>query len=171
MFPSRVGRIILDGVVDYNGYLEPIWTNSIEDTDAVLSSFFTYCHQAGPRCQLYKANDTVSDIQARFDIAMEKLKENPIEVVLEDTKTPLTITHSSIRGQLFLALYSPTAMFPAVATLVWLIYWDLTDLLSGGATPPSFDLKPLCAPPKSARNYNSEAQIAIMCGDKTNPVR
>ena len=71
MFPDRVGRLILDGVgqyssysletftkfvllVDADGFVGPLWTESSWDTNKVFDSFATYCHKAGKRCHLYE---------------------------------------------------------------------------------------------------------------------
>lgn len=33
MFPDRVGRVVLDGVVDADLYVSPIWSDSLRDAD------------------------------------------------------------------------------------------------------------------------------------------
>jgi len=40
MFPDRVGRVVLDGVVDADLYVSPMWSDSIRDADASKSLLF-----------------------------------------------------------------------------------------------------------------------------------
>jgi len=42
MFPDRVGRVILDGVVDADLYVSPIWSDSVRDADASKSLLLKY---------------------------------------------------------------------------------------------------------------------------------
>ena len=48
MFPSRVGRVAIDGVMDAEDYTSGGYTSSIVDQDAVFATFFQYCNLAGP---------------------------------------------------------------------------------------------------------------------------
>ena len=54
MFPDKVGRVILDGVVDADHYVGPTWVDSLIDTDAIWDQFFVGCHEAGPSCKLFQ---------------------------------------------------------------------------------------------------------------------
>lgn len=45
MFPSRVGRVVLDGVIDPG---DTKYLKGVEDCDAAFGTFFTYCDLAGP---------------------------------------------------------------------------------------------------------------------------
>jgi hypothetical protein len=66
MYPRKVGRLVIDGVVDVNNYYTGEWYLDLDNTDAVLLSFFKFCHQAGlSKCPLYGL--TVPNIQKRVD--------------------------------------------------------------------------------------------------------
>lgn len=54
MFPDRVGRVVLDGVVDADQYVAPVWMDSIRDTDTIFNAFPRYCHEAKDLCALYR---------------------------------------------------------------------------------------------------------------------
>jgi len=62
MYPSRVGQLVIDGVVDANDYSAGEWYLNLDDTDTVLLSFFEFCHHTGlSKCPLYGL--TVLNIQ------------------------------------------------------------------------------------------------------------
>ncbi|KAF4629973.1 hypothetical protein G7Y89_g8169 [Cudoniella acicularis] len=122
MFPDRVGRVVLDGVVDADHYVAPVWSRSIEDSDAVWNSFYSYCHEAGEKCAIYRKGDTVTDIQERFDGFIDGFKKNPVTLVEPNSNMPVVVTPSKFRAIFFSTLYSPTQLYPMIATLFDLIY-------------------------------------------------
>lgn len=48
MFPDRIGRVVLDGVVDPDDYVTGAWLTSNQDTDVTFLTFFLSCFEAGP---------------------------------------------------------------------------------------------------------------------------
>lgn len=65
MFPDRVGRLVLDGVVDADQYGTFLFGESLTDTEKVLDKFFYYCAQAQTRCALYRAGDDPNRVKRR----------------------------------------------------------------------------------------------------------
>ncbi|KAG9228384.1 TAP-like protein-domain-containing protein [Amylocarpus encephaloides] len=167
MFPDRVGRVVLDGVVDADHYVGPIWEGSLRDTDAVSNSFAKYCHEAAGACAIWRPNDTVSDISARMEQTMANIKDNPISLIDPDSKVPIVITYSDLKALLFGTLYAPTATFTAVAIIMDLLHRHLDEILTTiFRPPPNLELPAFCGPPQPASVYLNEAQAAIMCSDK-----
>jgi pimeloyl-ACP methyl ester carboxylesterase len=78
MFPERVGRVVLDGVVDAELYEEPVWKESLVDADRVLGEFFRFCVKAGKRCDLYRDGDRAGDVKRRYEALMEGLETSPV---------------------------------------------------------------------------------------------
>ncbi|KAF7862938.1 uncharacterized protein EAF02_010487 [Botrytis sinoallii] len=140
MFPDRVGRLVLDGVVDADHYVAPIWLESQRDADKVWSSFFKYCHEAKSACQFYRENDKVTDIEERFESFMERLKENPISVISKDVLAPFLVTYSDVKYQIFLMLYAPLYGFRAAAELLDALERNGEDWFDFIPTHPSYDL-------------------------------
>ena len=171
MFPDRVGRLILDGVVDADFYISPFWIQSLLNTDAVEASFFKYCHEAGTRCAIYREGDSEADIRARvYDIAY-KLKSNPVHGINAKSHTPAIITYEILKSIMFISLYFPLMTFPAAALLLDLFYRnDVEVLMSVFVLPPSIDIKPYCAGFVPPGYQVDDAQKAIMCSDKRYPV-
>jgi hypothetical protein len=156
-----------DGVVDADKYVTPVWTESIQDADAVFDSFSKYCFEATQKCDLYRESDkSATDIADRFESVMMDVKSNPIS--LTNHGSPLIITHSLLRRIVFAVMYAPNAGFPLIATIAdWLYRGNKKGLES--PMPPR--LPPLCGPqPPPAYTFPNEAQVAIMCSDKRYPV-
>lgn len=70
MFPDRVGRVILDGVVDSEEYYRGSWSGNMAQSDEAVESFFTYCHAAGPEKCAFWANST-QQISARLSAIID----------------------------------------------------------------------------------------------------
>lgn len=168
MFPNRVGRVILDGVIDADHYVSPIWSDSIRDSDAAWNTFSPYCHEAGPKCALYREGDKVTDIEDRFQGVVAKLKEQPITLVAQLSMTPEVLTYSDIKTALFSTLYSPSLSFPAIAELADVLFRGQEQLI--GNALAELDRDSVCQAPLPARAYPNEAQLGIMCSDKRYPV-
>lgn len=172
MFPDRVGRVVLDGVVDADLYVSPMWSDSIRDADAIFNSFSRYCHLAKDGCLLYRDGDKVEDVQNRFQGALESVKTNPITIVEDKTKSPVIVTYSDFRMLMFAVLYGPTAGFPAIAYFANLLYLGQREAIGQllASSVVLYDLGPICDSSLPTWSYPTEAQVAIMCSDKRYPV-
>ena len=167
MFPDRVGRVVLDGVVDADHYVGPVWKGSLRDTDDVYHSFSKYCHQAESKCALWRFNDTISNIEERLESVFTSLKENPLSIIDTQSRLPMIVNYSDLRLLLFVTLYSPTQSFNGIAMVVDLLYRGIDSILSQiFAWPSALELPAYCGPPISSQYYANEAQPAIMCSDK-----
>ncbi|KAI0015383.1 TAP-like protein-domain-containing protein [Xylariomycetidae sp. FL0641] len=160
MFPDKVGRLVLDGVVDADRYVGPTWMESISDTDAIWDRFFIYCAQAGPACQLYRFGDRPAEIQERFEQVMKRLEKQPTIVLLRNTNQPLLVTASDVKSLIFLALYTPTQLFPFISIVLNLVIEDSLDELLQGTT-----MATLCRD-VSLLSWPDDALKAVACGDK-----
>ena len=83
MYPDKVGRVIIDGVLDGNEYRSAKWDSNLADNEAVIDSLFTFCHQAGPtKCPLYES--TPSAIRDRFYRVLASVEENSVAIPLAE---------------------------------------------------------------------------------------
>lgn len=116
MYPDKVGRVIIDGVLDGNDYRNALWdSDSLVDNEAVISSLFTFCHQAGPlKCPLYES--TPSAIRDHYYGVLATVEHNAILIPLAEL--PLVLTHKDLINQIFLATYSPLQTYPIVAATI-----------------------------------------------------
>ena len=138
LFPDRVGRVVLDGVVDADEYVAPIWVDSLVDTDAIFNSFSKYCHEATSDCALYRTGDDVTDVDNRFQSVMNRIRETPITLINQVTIAPVIIQYSDIKILVFSALYAPQSslcwlflsIFYIVATMRPSPYFSLLGTLN-----------------------------------------
>ncbi|RDW94622.1 hypothetical protein BP5796_00385 [Coleophoma crateriformis] len=169
MFPDRVGRIILDGVVDADLYVAPVWRDSITDADTIVEKLFMYCHKAGPQCVLGRTGDTEQDIKDRFQSIMSNLKENPISLIDPATKALSMLHYDNIRMLLFTSIYFPSQTFPILANILDILHRGDESEIQATFRVGSLD-SIVCGPQAPASYYPGDAQIAIMCSDKRYPL-
>ncbi|KAI1419786.1 Alpha/Beta hydrolase protein [Xylaria sp. FL1777] len=119
MFPDKVGRLVLDGVVHADRYVNPTWEGSTADADAIWDRFFVYCAEAGALCNFYRTGDRPEDIRNRFSETLSLLEKQPATVILPDINLPALVTASDMKKSIFFAgLYAPIVGFPLIAELL-----------------------------------------------------
>ncbi|KAI7332182.1 hypothetical protein KC315_g4770 [Hortaea werneckii] len=118
MFPDRVQRIVVDGVVDAENYKQTLWSNNLLDTEKDMNEFYHHCARVGyPACALAGTDDAANaeDVSRRVANIMNTLYHNPLPVI---GPNPEVITYSDVRNLIFAALYTPIKSFPYVANLL-----------------------------------------------------
>ena len=118
MFPDRVGRLAVDGVVEYDNYRSGNWSSNTLDTEKTMSSFYSHCARAGyPPCLLSnKANtSTPAEIENRTNAIINSLYHNPLPVPAPHFGV---FTYSDLKGFVLSALYTPMIGFPALGFLL-----------------------------------------------------
>ncbi|KAF9449492.1 hypothetical protein P691DRAFT_727897 [Macrolepiota fuliginosa MF-IS2] len=112
LFPDKVERVVLDGVVDTENYYATLWTNNLLTTDEALNQFFTTCHAAGPSsCAFWAPSPSL--ISANLTRIYKDLITNPIPV-----RSPTSygiLDYFRVRASVFSSLYSPWANWPLLA--------------------------------------------------------
>ncbi|KAH8111001.1 Alpha/Beta hydrolase protein [Phellopilus nigrolimitatus] len=160
MFPDRVGKIVIDGVVNPD-----LWANThvhtwpkddFVDTEKDLRNFYTACAEAGPdRCALASPGSTASSISNEIDGLLARLYEQPLAVWNATRPGPLTA--SMIQAMTFSFLYRPPN-WPTLAT-------NLAAALAGDGVPTvqyflqNIELNTTVAPRTTAAIY------AVQCVD------
>ena len=77
MFPGRVGRMVLDGVVNAEEYYANVWRENVEQMDEGVEAFARLCHAAGEeKCAFWGAS--AEDIMGRIDAVMAGLARHPV---------------------------------------------------------------------------------------------
>lgn len=111
MFPNRIGRAILDGVVDSFDYMRGGWSTNLQDTDIQIAKFGEYCHAGGPKnCAMYDASGPQAISDALVAI-INDLKENPLGVPATDTQAGTIATYSDLKQLFWDKTYNPTMTF------------------------------------------------------------
>jgi hypothetical protein len=159
----------LDGVVDADLYVSPVWMESLQDADAVYDSFSTYCFDAGEKCNLFRPNDkSAKDIADRLTSVLEGVRDHPLTLINHATKSPIIVTESVLKQFMFAFLYAPIATFPLAAIIVDILYRGQGEMLGEIFIMP--EVERVCGPQPPAYTFPDEAQPAIMCSDKRHPV-
>jgi pimeloyl-ACP methyl ester carboxylesterase len=181
LFPERIGRAVLDGVVDAVDYFaSPGWLSNLQNTDDALQSLYRHCFESDSACPLFEKSDTSpSSIESRVNWFLQNLARNPMPAIHDGT-TEL-VTYADVRKVIFRSTYSPTQYYPALAQL-------LSDLMSGNTTLMIPRLQHIALPddgdkpndmatrepnirdeavpfPKDDYAHQYEATAAILCGD------
>ncbi|KAK1235215.1 hypothetical protein PQX77_001570 [Marasmius sp. AFHP31] len=120
MFPDKVERLIIDGVVDIEDHYRTRWINAAEDTDKTLQWFFQSCKDAGPKaCAFYE--DSTEAMNTKFQGIYTRLNEDPIPVRTNESYG--VIDYGSLRPALLSeGLYVPNS-WPTWARILQ----DLTE--------------------------------------------
>ncbi|KAF5311062.1 hypothetical protein D9619_008144 [Psilocybe cf. subviscida] len=112
LFPDRVERLIIDGVVDSENYYATLWSNNLLDADKAMDSFYTGCAVAGPEgCALWAP--TPSDIKVNITRIINSVRLKPVPI---RTKAGYgLLDYTMLRVALFSGLYGPYESFPYLA--------------------------------------------------------
>ncbi|KAH8163528.1 hypothetical protein CIB48_g4701 [Xylaria polymorpha] len=127
MFPDRIGRMILDGILDADQYYDNDWRAIVGQMDATIGKFASFCHSAGPEaCSFW--GPTPADILARLDGLIHQLQNHPVPVSgVQNRGLPALVTYSDLKALFINSIYTPPASFPAMAN-------TLHQLESGNAS-------------------------------------
>ncbi|KAF8209927.1 hypothetical protein K438DRAFT_1523162, partial [Mycena galopus ATCC 62051] len=162
MFPDKVGRLIIDGVMDGEAWYSGE-DNFLYDTDATLQTFFDGCAAAGPDAYPFYA-PTAAAIARNLTALSASLIDTPIPVITNISYGVFTYTY--LRNVLFTGLYTPYASFPLFAQ-------GLTQLATGNATilyqmaeeAPYECPRGSQSDPVEFDQNDQEASIPTACGD------
>ncbi|KAF7340391.1 AB hydrolase-1 domain-containing protein [Mycena venus] len=159
MFPDKVERILLDGVVDAEAWFSANLTIEATDTDKGLQAFFDGCVAAGPElCAFYKP--TAAEIADRLTALTASIREQPVPVL-----TPAgygVVDFSLLRRSLFAALDSPFTLFSTLARGLAALENGDGDTLYSIVQQPQFQCD--CSN-NTAFSPIDDSTVAIECGD------
>jgi len=115
MFPDRVGRMVLDSVVDPDDWVSGSFGNDLTSSDAAFSTFFQYCNLAGPTQCPFHTGSTPRDVYLRFEKIMSQLNAAvAAERKLADA-IELENALADMRHDVFTQSYYPILNFPKIA--------------------------------------------------------
>ncbi|KAF4602732.1 hypothetical protein EYR40_005949 [Pleurotus pulmonarius] len=159
LFPGRIDRLVLDGVVDAEDYYATLWSKNLLDADKTLQIFFDDCFEAGPDvCPFYEPSPQA--ISRKLDDLTRAIFLRPVPVVTDISYG--LVDYARLRMSIFQSLWSPYAFFPQLAQ-------GLADLINGNGTTlyqimeqPLFDCS--CGTP-TPPTIIADGGIAISCTD------
>lgn len=111
MHPDRVGRVILDAVVDAADYYALGWKTNLQDTDRILVAWSDYCQASGSKdkCPFYFETAPSGYFPARVAHATSDFLENP-KLLPSEERGAWVFGYHDIRDYLTRSLYQPYAM-------------------------------------------------------------
>jgi pimeloyl-ACP methyl ester carboxylesterase len=81
LYPDRIGRMIIDGVMDLEDHYNGGWEKSIVDNDEASRYFFKRCFEAGPTlCQFHQNATSWEELEERYANILRALTESPVAV-------------------------------------------------------------------------------------------
>lgn len=118
LFPNRVSRALLDGVVNMDTYYEGRGPNAIVDADAIFDRFGHYCDIVGPEtCPMYTDGGPDAIKNAYWNLESQILNTS-IPVMASQTRGPEVVTWTDMKAILRIAVYQPLLAFRTFATLM-----------------------------------------------------
>ncbi|KAL3448127.1 TAP-like protein-domain-containing protein [Aspergillus insuetus] len=123
LFPDRVERMVLDGVVDSDKYYSGVGPDPIGDADAIFDKFALYCDQVGEECPFYAAGGPAAIKQSYRELE-NALLNSSMSVLPSRTRGPEVATWTDLKSVLRIGVYQPLAGFPFLADIA-------SDLLNG----------------------------------------
>ncbi|RYP55895.1 hypothetical protein DL771_012271 [Monosporascus sp. 5C6A] len=150
MFPDRVGRMILDGVVNAEQYYDNDWRDNVDQMDEAMGKFSSFCHSAGPEtCSFW--GPTPADITTRMDGIIHQLQNHPVPVSgVQSRDLPALVTYSDLKALFINAIYAPLRSFPVMADILHQLERGDVSALAG-----MFD----------GLRITSDARLVIQCAD------
>ncbi|KZV91479.1 alpha/beta-hydrolase [Exidia glandulosa HHB12029] len=120
MFPTRVGRVIVDGNLDPVTWATARfaeWTpGSLRDSQKAHNQFMVDCAKVGPeRCALASNSSTAESITKTVDGILKQLYDRPLPV--PGAKHADVLTSSHMRQLLFAGTYKPS-LWPGIAKIL-----------------------------------------------------
>ncbi|KAF8314514.1 alpha/beta-hydrolase [Clavulina sp. PMI_390] len=133
MFPDRVGRVLIDGVVEPESWAneaEYLWgPRDYQDAEKAFGDFATGCIQAGPeRCALASYATTARQLNALIREAVDDLLIRPLPVL--DALRPGLLTATDVKSAIFSAMYKPRGWTGLAKKLAALLLGDGAPFLS-----------------------------------------
>ncbi|KAI0689859.1 alpha/beta-hydrolase [Cerioporus squamosus] len=171
MFPQRVGRVILDGVLDpvflATHDLSVHWDDQLVSADTVYKGMITGCALAGPGgCAAASQGDGPLDIDAKFQALIQAAHD------AAKANASIPLTSGQIHSLLRVQMYYPEGWRDFLNE----VYPDLVETVKSESPPSAHLQKRLddVVPPRTLEkrvqnDAPSYTPHAIICGDAIDP--
>ncbi|EHK23981.1 uncharacterized protein TRIVIDRAFT_133875, partial [Trichoderma virens Gv29-8] len=167
MFPGRVGRMVLDGVVDAKDYYNGDGSTALKDTDKMFDEFWRGCFDASvTNCPFRLSYKTPKEAQQRFwewITGRDGLNRYPVAVPSANG-SPLVIRGSDVLVAAGDALHDPVKKFQPLALALYegMIKGNLTLMASlvDGTVAKVGDMCEI-----GSQQFKPEGTWAVACSD------
>ncbi|KAK2009686.1 hypothetical protein LZ32DRAFT_608207 [Colletotrichum eremochloae] len=166
MYPGRVQRIILDGIVDADDYMAAGWTTNLQDSEKLIEFFYKTCFTSKRKCALSRPSDGKwQDIRERVNQLMKQLDDSPVSVL--DGKLTRILMGSDVTLSFIRPLYTPYEDFTELAAKINSAIEGNYTALMETATKDVPRLDDACSHPDSSPPPSAvgDGTQAILCSD------
>ncbi|KAJ5280460.1 hypothetical protein N7478_005832 [Penicillium angulare] len=118
LFPDRVSRAVLDGVVNMDMFYKGEGPNAIVDADAIFDRFGLYCDAVGPDGCPFYVDGGPNAIKAAYWALEAQTLNASIPVMASSSRGPEVISWTDLKNILRVAVYQPLLAFPVLAEKV-----------------------------------------------------
>ena len=106
MFPDRIDKMVLDGVLNMDQYYEGRELQQVADSDATWAGFFKGCMEAPDSlCPLKRHGSTAEALQSKIEVLIETVKYAPIP--LGPIMPTDLVDYETLKSNIITALYYP----------------------------------------------------------------
>ncbi|KAI1737915.1 TAP-like protein-domain-containing protein [Xylaria scruposa] len=165
MFPSRVGHMVLDGVLSLDLPLGENLTDVTSPADGVVASFFIYCFEAGPsQCSFYTEPSALS-IFNRFNQSFIQLNPEDAKARNWANATDIETALLTLKTALYGSVASPAFSFSSLSDV--LVALEQAIAIQNVAAWTE-QVIPLIGDPTPAGDANAELRLGTLCTDQGN---
>ena len=154
MFPDKIDKVILDGVINFDEYYAGTDLQAISDSDVYFEKFSEECFKDPQYCALAKDAATATELTQKLYHLLDHYKYNPVYL----GPTIGFISYAIIKDYIVDSFYSTTKWAPLAETLHNLLGQNITGLaMSLTSTATS----------SGASGESNEALFGIRCSDSS----
>lgn len=114
LYPHRLNRTVLDGVLGTEDYLSSAWHLGLVNTSAIYNHFLQLCYQVGAtECPIW--DNSTDAIRGKIDSLVDRMKINPLPVFNATNHPADVITAQTVLTLLFQDMYFPPVQWPGLA--------------------------------------------------------
>ncbi|KAK5630056.1 hypothetical protein RRF57_005771 [Xylaria bambusicola] len=173
MFPDRVGKMVLDGVLGLELPLGENFTEITSNTDGIIASFFIYCFEAGPsQCSFYTGSSPL-DIYNRFNESFVQLDSQRAETEKWANATDIEAALLALKTTFYYSVASPNFIFFICPCYIFGPLSDALVVLEQALAIHNVaiwteQITTLIGDPTPAGDANAELRLGTLCTDQSN---
>ncbi|KIY72456.1 alpha/beta-hydrolase [Cylindrobasidium torrendii FP15055 ss-10] len=167
LFPEKIERMVLDGIVNYDNYFRGSWTPGLETADDALALYAKSCFNAGPNVCAFSGNASSGDevLQNVLDL-LDAVIASPVPVPGFDGKS---VDFNLLKAVIFQSLYHPYTIDPRLSKGLLELSQGNGTLISVMGTPTDLnatnEISNLSPDFVYSSEMQSEALTTVACSD------
>nr|POF26071.1 tripeptidyl aminopeptidase [Quercus suber] len=161
MFPEKVDKIVIDGVVNVQQYLAGRDIQALSSTDAVWEGFLSACISRPSLCSLAKRDTSAKNLRRQIDDLLEQVQAQPLSL----GPAPLSqLTANVLQTSIVVYLYN-TSTWPALASGLDLLLSPINNSSTALMLQQLFGSASATTQGPFPDHSQAETEQAIRCSD------